>query len=268
MAMGTVYSTNSTSNEKYSPTTFSKYSMGNPNSTVDQTKIDFNFWKGMLKIIITPRKHTNDDTVAYDYPNQIAIHLTYSKAGILRKEIIEFMKPENKYKSRGVATPKGCIYICDGSELNCKNPCLVIKLIDSEGAVLSSIAYEFNTTYHFAIRNYDSDSKKYDLAIDEYATREIEELIMILGEFEKAASCAVASTVVDSMHYSVDRINNNLYAVAEKLGVDLGKKSSGGNYSSKSSFFNTSSGMNAVGGNAAAKTTAQYSSYEDLEFED
>ena len=268
MAMGTVYSTNSTSNKDFSPTTYSKYSMANPNSTVDQTKLDFNFWKGMIKIIISPRKRTNDDTVMYDYSNQIAIHLTYSKAGILRREIIEFLKPENEYKSRGVATPKGCIYICDGSEFNCKNPCLVIKLIDSEGAVLSSIAYEFNTNYHFAIRNYDSENKKYDIAIDEYATREIEEFIMILGEFERAASCAVESTVVDSMHYSVDRISNNLYAVAEKLGVDLGRKSSGGGYNSKSSFFNTSSGMNAVGGSGSGKTTAQYSSYEDLEFGD
>ena len=249
----------------YNPTTYSKYKMSNPNSSVDPTALSFNFWKGMLKIMISPKKRTNDDTIAFDHENAISIYLSHTRAGILKNEILAFLDPANNYKNRGVSTNRGCIYICDGSEFGCEHPCLVIRLVDGEtGDVVSSIAYEFNTSYHFAIRNYKSDDKTFERVFDEYDTREIFEFVTILDQFEKAMTNAIAASVVDCTYYMTNNIQNNLNTVAEKLGVATGRKSVN-SYNSKSSFFNSSANGTTTSGN---KPATQYSSYEDLEFGD
>ena len=259
MALGNTYNNNSQKKDT-SPSVYSYYKMSNPTSKVDQTNLGFSFWKGLLKISIAPRKQTNDDTIAFDYENQIAIHLSHSKAAILAAEIRRFIAGCDN-RNCGVSTNKGCIYICDGSEFGSKSTCLVIKLIDEIGNVQSAIAYEFNTNYHFAIRDFDEATKNFEKITEEYNNREIEELLAMLDNYCAAVTNAVAYTVIDANHYNTNKMLGNFSAIAEKLGVELGKKSTIANYSSKSSFFNANSGMNSTGGKA---TATSYDSYDDL----
>ena len=256
MALGNMYNNNQ--KKDTSPSVYSYYRMSNPTSSVDQTNLTFTYWKGLLKISIAPRKQTTDDTIAFDYDAAISIHLSYTKASILANEIREFLSGTDKnIFNRGVSTPKGCIYICDGSEFKSKNPCLVIKLVAEDGSILSSIAYEFNTNYHFSIRNFDEVTKNFDKEFNSYNTQEINELLAVLDTYVQSVTNATAYSVVDSLHYTHDRLSNNISAIAEKLGVETGKKSAN-SYSSKSSFFNTASGGSTLNAGKASTTTYDY----------
>jgi hypothetical protein len=160
----------------------------------------------------------------------------------------------------GVSTNKGCIYICDGTEFGSNSTCLVIKLIDELGNVLSSIAYEFNKNYHFAIRDFKESDKSFEKVMTEYDNTELNELLTVLDTYCQSVTNATAYTVLDTIHYTTDRMSNSISAIAEKLGVEVGKKSGGSSFSSKSSFFNSST-PSSTGSKA---TATAYDSYDDL----
>ena len=267
MPLGNTYSSSGYGAKKdYAPTVYANYyRLSNPDSKIDPTTVNYEYWKGMLKISIAPKKPTTDGSIAYDSDKSIAIYLTIPKAIIFKQEIEKFLAEPGKWHNCGVSTNKGCIYVSDGKEFNSDAMCLVINVIDQEtGRTASTIAYEFHNNYHFGIRNYREEDNKgaFDKMYDEYNNLEVYTLLRVLNTYLDAFTQANGAAVQDTMYYRLDKMNNNIYAIAEKLGVDVGRKSNNANYSNKSSFFNNNG--NVI---SSKPSTQAYSDYEDIDLD-
>jgi hypothetical protein len=182
MALGDTYNNNKNDKNKFSPSVYSPYKMGNADSVVDPSVLYATFWNNMLKLSIAPRKQTsNASDVAYDYDNAISVYLTHTKANMLFQEIAEYEKNPDLYNYSGVSSGQGLISISNGREFGVNSPCIVIRKINPEtGAEDSSYVYQFKQDYHYSIRNYDPKTNEFDKIF--YNKLEIEELKILLQQ--------------------------------------------------------------------------------------
>lgn len=244
MALGDSYNNNSGSNsgnnrEEFTATVRSGYGFTNPTSPVDPTAINFSFWKGMLKISISP-KLTNEN--GYDQKNALSIHLTPAKARILLNEIEEFEKNPAAAKNYGVVNTKGTtlIAICDGTIYGSEAPCIIMKSIAEDGTSNVEYVYELKRGYYYSIRNYDSNGT-FDKISDTYDMIELEQFKELLRGYASAASGAIAASVVDATQNQHNYQVKMLQGICSHLGVEVGGQK---NYSSKqsnASIFNNAS---------------------------
>lgn len=236
MAFGN-YSNNKDANKPFEITTYTSYRMNNAESPVDKTAISFSMWKQMLRISIFPRKE-NTDEISFDMDNGITIYMNHSKARILANEIKNFLRDPSLYNGTSVPSGAGIITISNGAEFGSNNPVIVIRKLDEMGNVTSTIAYETKTDYYYAIRGYNGGAN-FTKDMETYRNLELEEMALVCEEYCKASTYAVAHTVRDSMRYDVDRIRTNVFAIADKLGVDTGRSSSrGSSFNNATNFFN------------------------------
>lgn len=229
--------------KEYKPTHYSNYRMSNIESTVDQTVMTFTYWNGALKISIVPLKPgSNAENVAFDYDNAIDIYLNHSKAYILASEIERFMADPERFNSSGVPSGQGLITISNGKEFGIDCPCMVVRKIDEQGLPTSYYVYQFKNDYHFSVRNYDAKQGSFDKVTDDYADMEIYQLKLLLEEYYKAMTGAVAYSVVDANRYEQRKIMNSLNSICDKLGIQ--SYGNGGHTKSSTSVFANSKPTN------------------------
>jgi len=224
MSLGQNYNNNNKKNDN-SPTVYSKYKMNNAESAVDPSSMGFTFWNSMLKISIAPRKQTNNDEIAFDYNNAVAIYLDHNKARILHDEILRFLSDPETYNNSGVPSGQGLITISNGKEFGVSTPCMVIRKLN-DAVVESSYAYQFKHDYYYAIRNYDESTSDFNKVTEDYKDIEIQQLLTVLRTYYEAMSNAMAYSVIEQGKYDQTRVMNSLESIANKLGVS---KASGGN---------------------------------------
>lgn len=227
------------------PTVYSPYSMINPTSEVDPSRLSFAFWNKLIKLTISPKLVTGNDNIEWDKEHAISAHLTHTKAAILANEIRLFLKDPITYNSDGVISNETLVTISNGSEFGKNGSFLVIRKLNVENAdTLSSYAYEFNSQFHHSIRNFNEKERTFDTAFDDYAILEIEQLLMILDEYVKAMTYAISFSVLDQMDYRMNGLDNKLSSIADKLGVNY---EGGGSYrsnKSNNSVFNKAAAAN------------------------
>ena len=237
MAFGTVYNNNNANNKSNDPgVTVYSYRMNNAESDVDQTCLNFRFWKNSLCIGIYPRRQTGNDEISFDMDNGVTIYLSHTKARMLKNEIELFMKDPITYSSVGVPSGSAAITLSNGIEYGKNTPIITIRKISESGEIVGSFAYEFKRQYHFAVRNFDG--KNFDREYNEYDNIELLEMLTVLDEYVKASTYAVAFTVMDQRRFSADRVEKKVDAISQALGIETAKTySSGGKYQ-KNSYFN------------------------------
>ena len=238
MALGDTYNNNEKKN--YSPSVTSGYRFSNPESNVDQTCLTFSFWNKLLKISIAPKKKTEGDVVAFDYDNAGTVYLTHTKALIMHKEVMKFIKEfaeGTSVSNAGVSTgSQGLLYICDGKEFGSENPCLVIRKINEQGQSESCYAYEFRGNVHNSVINYNPKDAKFET--NDYKLLELEQFAILLKEYYESMTMAVAYSIQESNKYDQSRLNTKLKVIGEKLGVDFKQQKSSGSRTVNTSYFN------------------------------
>lgn len=236
MALGSTYNNNE--NKKYQPTVYSTYGMSNAGSQVDPTSLSFKYWNNMLVITVTPKTPSSSvEQPEWDEKGAVSIYMYHTNARKLHDEIELFETNPQGINSVGIASGEGLITISDGKEFGVSHPVLVLRRINGQtGELQASIAYEFKTDYHFAVRNYDEKSNNYDKFF--YDKLEIQEFKAVLKSYYEAMTGALAYTVVNNMKYDISRLSTKTDAIAEKLGVEFtgGSKKFGAN---KGSYFNS-----------------------------
>lgn len=239
MALGDVYNNNTESNngerKEYTPTIKSDYFFTNVDSVVDPTALSFDFWKGLLKISIVPKK---SGETGYDNKNALSIHLTPTKAKIFIGEIKAFLNDtDHNYKNYGVVNTKGTtiISICDGSLYKSNVPCLVMKQIQQDGSSSVEYVYQFKSD-HYSIRNYES-SGKFEKIVEGYEDIELKMLICMLEQYVMAGTGAIAASVI---HHQQGQHNYQV-KMLQDICTNLGISTTKGGYSQKSnvSIFNS-----------------------------
>jgi hypothetical protein len=231
------------------PTVYTPYVWVNGQSNVDKTKLSPSFSMGMLKLAILPK--IVDNTVEYDKFAKdekeagVAIYLTHTKALLLLKDAKEFIDNPSMASSVGVDSGtgenQGIIQFSNGVEFGTNNICLVIRrlTVDESGkpAITSSFAYEFKTESHYTIRNFDANTLDFDRVYHEGL--EIEQFFILLDQYIKAQTNAVAHTIREQLNYQDNRINTKLDMLHEHFGLEAPKNNNrgGGNNNNKPSIF-------------------------------
>lgn len=226
---------NQDNNEKknYEPRVYSPYKTSNVDG-IDPSSLGVTFFRNLLQLSISPKLQNTGDKIAFDHDNAIVVYLTHTKARILKNEVERVL--EGKIDNGGVNTgADGLITFSNGKELGIAGPCLIIRKVDQSGKVISSYAYEFKQQYHCGIENFDQSNSNHEKHY--YDNIEVEQFLTLLEEYYKAATGAVAYSVIENSKYDVSRINTKINSIAEKLGIEY--NSGNANYSNnRQSFFN------------------------------
>ena len=100
----------------FSPTTYSSVKISNFDSGVDPSSVSFSFWKGMLRITITPIKKSADGGYNFDKDNATEVYLTPTRAALFLNYLKLFRKDPNAYVNVGVTAGNSIIYVTNGAE--------------------------------------------------------------------------------------------------------------------------------------------------------
>lgn len=227
---------NTDNNKKdFRPTYHSYARMKNPSSTVDPSELSFDFWKGLLKIIISPKVDDSSvDYDVYDRKNNIEICLNHTRARILYEEMAMLKENPDTYKSVGVNSgATGLITVSNGKEFGINGFCLVIRKMELDGTINSSYMYQFKQNTHFAIRNFDENTLKYDKHY--YDSVEYDEFMCLLRNYYENISGFIAASVIDAQRFDNSRLHTKLGLMMDKLGIPKYEK--GNQTSAGKSFF-------------------------------
>lgn len=267
MSLGNTYNnpSNTTAGQQkvFDPTVYSAYRMNNAESSIDPTCLTFRYWKNNLCIGIFPRKNTGNDEVQFDMDNGITIYLSHTKARILAEEIKKYLQNPVAYNGVGVPSGQAAISISNGAEYGKNADVLTIRKVNDNGEVVSAFAYEFKRDYHFSIRGYTGGN--FDKVYDDYQKLEIEQLVTLLEEYCKAATNAIAFTIMDQRKFATARTESKIDSIAAALGVETNRSSSGQRRYNNNSYFNGNN--NGSSNNSSYSSGVAYgsASIEDIE---
>ncbi len=208
---------------------------------VDPSKLQITFWSGMIVLSIAPIKNSNGDKIEFDYDNQISVYLTHTKAKMLSEEIRYLLSNYDSCNNVGVDSGSdGLVVFHNGKEFGVDHPVIAIYRINKDGVVTSSCAYEFNTSYHYSIRNFNNNNSQFDRYYHD--NLEIEQLLMILDEFVKCKTFAQSYACLETFN------KTGQLAKMDTLLNHFGLAENKPNYSNRSngtSYFNNKSSSNA-----------------------
>lgn len=219
--------------KNYNKEYYSQYTMSNLEG-VESSKLAFSIWaKKMLKVSISPQKKVNDDSVAFDYENNISVYLTHTKALILSNMITKW-KEEGCKGSVGVVTGSGgMIEVSDGSKYGIESPCITIMSLDAAGNAQAEFVYTTRTQFHYGIRDFSKETKEFEKVY--FDLLEIDQLKLMLDAYVESATTCMAAAVSEEMGFRLNQISEQATAIAEKLGVST--KSGKAQFTNNGTFF-------------------------------
>lgn len=260
MSLGDYNNNRYQNNGPTAPTVYSAYRMNNAESEVDKTCMTFQYWNNFLRISISPKKETGNDQVQFDMKNGITINLSHTKARIFADVLKKFKEDPEKYNNAGVPSGPAIITISNGKEYNSEWPCVVIRKVDENGSVQATYVYQMKGNYFFSVLNYDESKGSFDRDLESYNGLELDQMITLLENYYNAMTGANAYSVVHELRYEHYHRQNDLKAIADKLGVELRSASSSRNNYSSKSYFNSSNGNS----NSSASTNYEPASIDDI----
>ena len=228
--------------------------------------ISFCFWKGYLKIVM------NEIIESYsgvEYKERTYIHLSPNKAYLLKEQLEKFLylpKEESKIQCVGVDTGINSLknFIAIGYTENKDDLSLTIgKLDTTSGNITEKYSYTFNQNYHYGIQWSDLDKMKFDSVYNDRL--ELENLLIILDEYVKSMTGAMAYSVLDLGRFDYTRLNNKTDAIIQHLGIDYksSKQQFSGNSGTSNSYFNKN-GLGAASPENTNRARSERTTIEDL----
>ena len=257
----------------YDPTVYSHYSTSNSEG-VDPSALSFQFYNGMLKLIITPMKpnaNPNDKNI-WDKDNAVTVWITWFKAKMLYDEIKYVLENPDTCFNGGISIgAETLVSFSTGKELGVSSPCLIVRKINQDtGEMISVYAYQFKDNYkgYKSVRNYDPNNPS-EFESHMYKNLEVENLLTLLKQYYESCSGAYAYSTLYAARYDIQKNNTKMELIMEKLGIEKPEYSRGSNSNNgRGSFFANNSGSsnnpsNNIPGNSGMRTTT----IEDLESE-
>lgn len=226
---------------QYSPTVFG-LTFVNKLSSLDKTMLSFSMWKTTIKIALYPLIETSDgyadDQVKFDRKNGLAIYLTPKKAHIFAELIKMYKVDPASAAGKGVPAGQCLITIEDPSKTNTKNPCVVIRKINSDtGMVEQSYAYEVNDESSAIIDDYDPSTGQFTKDFDKFRYHDLDMIIIELEQYAQAMTNAQAFAITESLYPHLEKI-------ASKLGVELASQYGNAGTYRNTSYFANNNGVN------------------------
>lgn len=237
--------------------TFSSIVFSNAESSIMQSKFSIGYFNKLMKISIALRNNagSNDAYATYDNDNQINVYVSYTKAYMLARMIEKFQQDPNIHNVC-IELKNGLLKVSDGSEYNGAGvPCISISYADESGNV-NEVVYETKTNFTAAY-NYSNGSYE----TENFTNMEIDTFKMALDEYYKAASYAVAASVMEANMYKRDYTVGLLKGIAGKVGYETGN---GNNRQYNSKTFLSNNNNRNASGNSMVPKEYEATSFDDL----
>jgi len=243
-------------------TTYSNITFSNPESSINQSRLSISYFNKVMKVSIALRNNagSNDGFATYDTENAISVYVSNTKAYILYK-MIETLKNDPDVHNVGIDLKNGLLKISDGSEYGTKNYCIAIMYSDDVGNV-SEIVYETKMDVHKGIYNYDQGQ----FSSQTFPELELETFGMVMYEYYKASSYAIAATVMEANMYKREYHMDLVKQIAEKVGVTVRKGGNNG-YSNNSSFLDRNANKGGYSNNGSKGVMSDNAGYEMTTFD-
>lgn len=250
---------NGPTNNTYTPISFS-----NPESKVDQTKFSISYFNKLMKISIAKKMQgsKSGDFAQYDNDNALSVFVSFSKAKILLDLLQRKFVPEKDVHNVCIELKHGLLKVSDGVEFGSTMPCFSISAADANGNITEAI-YQCKENYYTGAYNYSNG--KY--STESFDNLELESFIMVLEEYYRASSYAIAATVMEASMYKREGQYNLIKAIADKVGAQTGGGSGGFNSKTFLAGGGNSSGGGFPGGNSSGLSGAAIE-YEASSFDD
>lgn len=259
MAFGNTYNNN---DKQPINVTYSGIGFSNPNGKVAQSKLNISYFNKLLKLGIANKKPSNNNGYdTYDNDNQAAVFVSSTKAKILI-EMINKLKEDKDIFNVSVELKNGLLMISDGTEFGINSYCIIIKAADESGNVSTAI-YETKADYHKGVSNYNDNGEYSEVTL---SNLEIEQFQMVLEEYVKASTYAIAASVMEASMYKRNAAMEVLYNIGRKVGVvsNNGSGNNGnGSFLNRSNNSNTSSQSNGLP-NGVNEKEYEVSSFDDI----
>lgn len=244
-------------------TTFSPITFSNPASQVDQTKFSISYFNKLMKVSIAKKLSggNNDQFANYDNDNAFVVFVSFSKAKILLDLIQKKLLVEPDVHNVCIELKHGLLKVSDGIEFGSDTPCISISSADSSGNV-SEVIYQCKKDFYTGAYNYNNG--KY--STESFDDLEMDTFVMVLEEYFKASSYAIAASVMEAGMYKRDSQYNLIRSIADKVGAST-QNGSGGGYNSKTFLAGDgggNSGTNMGGGMNGVPREYESASFDDI----
>ena len=218
--------------------TFSSIVFSNSESNIAHSRFSVGYFNKVMRvgIALQNNKNSNNSYATYDTENQINVYVSYSKAYVLSK-MIDKLKQDDSIHNVCIELKNGLLKISDGSEYGVNTPCFSISYANESGEV-TEVIYQTKNNLSGAY-NYNEDGYK---TID-FPDVELDTFQMVLDEYYRASSYAIAATVMEASMYKRNYITDIIKGIADKVGYNhnSGFKS----YNSKT-FLNNNSNTTSI----------------------
>lgn len=253
---------NNNEKQQLTCTTYTSISYSNPSSNIAQTKISISYFNKVMKIAIAARNNngSNNEYATYDNDNAVFVYISNTKARILYLLIQKLIEDPSTHNVC-VELKNGLLKVSDGSEYGSSNYCISILYAAKDGSV-NEIVYETKGQYHKGAVNY-SDNTYQTVYFDNI---ELETFAMVLDEYYKASSYAIAASVWEANMYRHDYEINLIKSIAEKCGIS--SKDDSSKFNNKTFLSDNNSNKSTYQSNNAAKGNMIPKEYESSTFDD
>jgi hypothetical protein len=242
-------------------TTFSGVSFSNPESSIGQTKISISYFNKVMKVSIAMRNNagSNNEYATYDNDNAVSVFISNTKAKIL-SELITMLKTNQDVHNVCVELKNGLMKVSDGSEYGSQYPCISISYASEDGSV-HEIIYQTKGNYHTGAYNY-SDGH-YETKV--FNDIELDTFQMVLDEYYKASSYAIAASVMEAGMYKRAYETDLIRSIAEKVGAQTSSNSNNGSkFNNKTFLSNGSNQAASSSGNNIIPKEYETSTFDDI----
>ena len=235
--------------------TYSSIVFSNPESKIMASRFSISYLNKVMKVSIALRNNagSNDEYATYDSDNQVSVYLSNIKAVLLRDMLIK-MKTDPTIHNVCVESKNGLLKIFDGAEYGVQNPCISISFADESGNI-TEVIYE--TKAHECAYNYSNG----EFSTEIFKNIEIDTFIMVLDQYYKSSSYAIAATIAESNMYRREAQNSLIKAIAEKVGV---KPQSGNKQYNSKTFLSESNKKLSTSGLNGVPDGYEVSSFENI----
>lgn len=242
MAFGNTYNNN---DKQPVNVTYSSIGFSNPNGKVAQSKLNISYFNRLLKIGIANKKPSNNNGYdTYDNENQAAVYVSSTKAKIL-SDMINTLRSDKEIYNVSVELKNGLLLVSNGSEFGVDNYCIVIKAADEAGNI-STAVYEMKSDYHKGITNYTDGGDYTEVPL---SNLELDQFQMVLDEYVKASTYAIAASVMEAGMYKRNAATEILYNIGRKVGV---VSDNNGSNNGNGSFLSRNNNNNSSGNNSSS----------------
>ena len=201
----------SRNNDDVTVSTYAPVSFINPDSPISKSRLGIGYFNSIMKLAIANRSNT-EDPPKYDIDNQIIAYINFDNAYRLMCGIDAIIAGE--IDNIVIPTNKALVKLSNGNEFNSSTPVMSITIIDEAGNQIENI-YQFTDNFSY-IYNMESKEVYSERHIDNYS---LLQLRMVLEEYWKTSSAAIAASVRYHCRYWHDAAMNKLNAIADKTGA-------------------------------------------------